>query len=763
MFVTDKPITSFEEDKLGRSLLVKGLVSAIYNIEDQNNGDSMVIGLQGDWGSGKTSILNLVKKEIELLNTGKQNGINQEYYVLDFNPWMFSDTKDIIRQFFSQLSSLLVKFPDDEDIGLLKYKLKKTKKESRLLWLKKLSDILKKYGDTFALLGNPWIESGMKALKKTVNNRAKNLNYQKEMIIKTLKEEPIKIIVIIDDIDRLQPKEIDTVFQLVKKLGDFPNIIYLLSYDYNVIINSIKTVHEIDGHKYLEKIIQFPIKVPNIEEKELERICDNRLDLLRTEVYNRDGMVNQIDQSCLRKLKYFVLYRYIKTIRDANRFINAFEMKLSLLGNDVDFVDLLGITCLEVFENDLYSDLFSTQGIFCDDCTEAILSKSEHESKMANTLNSMFDKGREINNIEAAKNAVGILFPQTRKTMSLSFGVYDDFPENTSSLANNKIRTISSFERYFTLKFTNDIPQNIFMGILYHYKEEKIRRVIRDINRNGNLCLFKDKLYSFLKDGSETLIKPNRLLIILRVLASQCHKFEFERKESKITFGINDEMIPCLSQIISKFPQKDIEWAIKLLCYNSQIRAYTYLLLAKIVAGYYKRKKDEDTISKESIVLIDSVKRLKTAFIDRFVFEIYNSEFYSDFFYRECFSALDQFDPIKSKDLKRIFASNDESMLKMISWYYKPYYFDRIKQQNMPGSVDLEAINEYSDLLDICQRIRSLSQSKENSKNRLKASNSIFYFMAAYNKLKLDKVGNGLQIDVFEKDVMKYKNIFQPH
>ena len=58
--------------------------------------------------------------------------------------------------------------------------------------------------------------------------------------------------------------EIRQMFQLVKLLGDFPNTIYLLAFDREVVVESLKSVQEGVGEEYLEKIVQIPFELPAI-------------------------------------------------------------------------------------------------------------------------------------------------------------------------------------------------------------------------------------------------------------------------------------------------------------------------------------------------------------------------------------------------------------------------------------------------------------------------------------------------------------------
>ncbi len=97
-----------------------------------------------------------------------------------------------------------------------------------------------------------YVDLGIMVLSKTSYDEL--LNY-----IESLNK---KILIVIDDIDRLNNNEIQQIFQLVKMLGNFPNTIYLLSMDDTIVANSLKEVQKYDGYKYLEKIVQVPLRLP---------------------------------------------------------------------------------------------------------------------------------------------------------------------------------------------------------------------------------------------------------------------------------------------------------------------------------------------------------------------------------------------------------------------------------------------------------------------------------------------------------------------
>ena len=98
MFRADQPIDTYKEDLLGRHSFAKALASSILSYEQV---DSISVGLFGEWGSGKTSIINMTLEEI------RANPTTNKPLIMKFNPWNFSDQNQLILQFFNELSLVL--------------------------------------------------------------------------------------------------------------------------------------------------------------------------------------------------------------------------------------------------------------------------------------------------------------------------------------------------------------------------------------------------------------------------------------------------------------------------------------------------------------------------------------------------------------------------------------------------------------------------------------------------------------------------------
>ena len=96
MINADLPITKSSEDILNRGSFARSLAETITK---QSFPSSFTIGLYGSWGSGKTSLLNMILEDI--------NNNDKTAVILRFNPWLCADPKQLINQFFKQLASAI--------------------------------------------------------------------------------------------------------------------------------------------------------------------------------------------------------------------------------------------------------------------------------------------------------------------------------------------------------------------------------------------------------------------------------------------------------------------------------------------------------------------------------------------------------------------------------------------------------------------------------------------------------------------------------
>jgi predicted KAP-like P-loop ATPase len=342
MFRADQPINTHKEDLLSRYSFAKSLAKAILSYELD---DSISVGLFGEWGSGKTSLINMTLEEIKSLSS------QTEPFIIKFNPWNFSDQNQLIQQFFNELSLIL----DRDDSAGRYVKIGRTiQKYSRFFepfdyvpavsFIGKIAKALKAVG---------------KATEKTGEESSKNLSAVKNELNILLRNIDTKIIIVIDDIDRLNNTEIRQIFQLVKSLADFPNTIYLLSFDKDVIINALKKVQEGSGKDYLEKVIQVPFEIPQISEREVEHFLFEKLDELIKDIHE-----GRWDRTYWGNIYHSGLKYFFRNIRDVNRYLNTLSFGFSLVKDEVNPIDFIAITAVQVFIPNLYKGIKDNKDLF---------------------------------------------------------------------------------------------------------------------------------------------------------------------------------------------------------------------------------------------------------------------------------------------------------------------------------------------------------------------------------------------------------------
>ena len=258
MFYAEKPIISKNEDLLGREKVANNLAR---EIKYYKNKDSLTIGIVGKWGSGKTSFINMVLENFE----------EDEYIIIKFNPWNISSRKQLISDFFLQLSNNIEKKGNNKILETIGKSLGRLSNFFKPLSLIPTFSILNNIGE-IAEKGSQFINEYLETEKEDLETLKSNINQELEDLDK-------KILIVIDDIDRLCDEEIREMFQLVKSIADFKNTIYFLSYDREIVTKALDKTQQGKGEEYLEKIVQVPLVLPYISKRDLDTIFINRLNM----------------------------------------------------------------------------------------------------------------------------------------------------------------------------------------------------------------------------------------------------------------------------------------------------------------------------------------------------------------------------------------------------------------------------------------------------------------------------------------------------
>lgn len=472
MFDVDRSITSSVEDRLGRGVFAKYMARCIL---DHHDPESFVIGLQGGWGSGKTSLINLTLEEI---NSAAANMFDYEKpIILNFSPWSYSGQNQLIYGFFRRLSSVIRQFEHLENsadiIHLLELYMsffthQPIPKSLRLK--RKFADLFKsQHQEAYA-----W-ESGLDPIQvKTALNDL-------------LKKQKHKIIIFIDNISRLEPGEINQIFQIVKSMGDYSNTIYVLSFDKTQVINAIDQVHAGEGNEYIQKLVQLPFNVPPISKQDLDNLLLDRLQLVAE--LAPEGAWNN---TYWADIYYSTLKHFFGTCRDITRYVNTLSFSYARVKELVNPVDFFALSAVEVFAPQVFLGVRENKDLFTDLLNNVYLLDAEKIQKDKLRCDEIIARASYEQRSDILKLLIH-LFPRLH-----SIYTPEEIYYHSETLARKNLRVCSPdiFEVYFRMSIpTGDMTTSELETILGLASNEKLfsENLLR-LNQDQRVTKFLDLL-----------------------------------------------------------------------------------------------------------------------------------------------------------------------------------------------------------------------------------------------------------------------------
>ena len=486
-YACDHPILTSEEDQLGRTGFATNVAKVLASIP---LGDNLVVGIHGPWGDGKSSVLNLVKSELRQ---------HHDVIIRDFNPWRLSDEEKMLRSFIMLLASSIgesLKTRSEKAGNFLAPVIGAARKVTGLVTpfsksAETLDDLLAKLGEI--------AKSGDEI----------KLDDLRQRLVDQLKKSTRRIVVVIDDIDRLDRTETHTLFMLVKACANFPNICYLLAFDdvavSKTLGNRYGTGDEESGRAFLEKIIQIPLKLPQAVGSDLRLLCLgevqrvlNQLEVSLSEDEIREFVTN-FDQS---------LYERIENPRSAKRYANALMFAIPMLIGEVSIVDLMLLEGLRAFYPDIFDLIRKNQSAFTG-IEPPRTGSAESGPKAVQILRPQIEKlDRESQgNIQALISA---LFPRLRPAY-----LHGGHPSSDSLQEWSLQQRVCSSDycpRYFTYSIPNgDIPDSAIARLLESAVEGDTGHVdslLKEGFESGRAKLIIAKLRSLEEKVNSRAVRP---------------------------------------------------------------------------------------------------------------------------------------------------------------------------------------------------------------------------------------------------------------
>jgi predicted KAP-like P-loop ATPase len=521
-FSSDRPIASHTEDRLGRTDFANSIASSIKGWKDQ---ESLVIALYGAWGSGKSSIKNMV---LESLRSAKGDSIPA---ILEFNPWQWSGEDRVAEAFFREIGLVLGRTDTGETAkkraerwrvyaatwkagsfvatGLRKLililvgivaatGLANSIPETH--WLKGSSTMIGLIALVLLVLNQlyDWIGTLSEKVASVfeVTSQAETLSRAelKEDLSALLRKLKNPVLVVMDDVDRLTAEGIRLLFQLVKANADFPNVIYLLLFQRDIVERSLDSPPAISGREFLEKIVQVGFDIPRLEQARLEKVLFTGLD----EFLGDEKVQRHFDQQRWGNLFVGGLRPFFQTLRDVYRYLATLSFHLSLFRGtgsfEVNPIDLIALEVLRVFEQDVYQKLPDAKRELTD-LRESSSGNSTIEARMREHVQSLVNQASEPNRPHV-QEIIKQLFPPAEWVFG-GHGYGSGFEDTW--FREQRVCHADVFDRYFHLTIPEgDISQAELDRILSLVGDRaNLVSELRSLNERQLLSVALDRLEAY--------------------------------------------------------------------------------------------------------------------------------------------------------------------------------------------------------------------------------------------------------------------------
>jgi len=467
----DEPISDDSEDCLHRAQFTDELHKLIVTLPFK---ESFVISLNAPWGFGKTSTLRLLSKKLKS---------DSAIVLMEFDPWYFPTEEALIVGFYDAIERAL-------NANYLLHNLK---------------------GQLHRLAGSLSFDpkSWHLGLRFPSPGDPERLREQVEAFIQ---QTGGRFIILIDDIDRLHPKEILALFKLVRLSARFRNTVFLLSFDTEVVARALEK--ESLDREFLNKIVQMPINLPPPSEQDIEnflwfssteptpRRCaiDHLFELLNVSADRRKRFDDEIVP--FSGTSFGHLFR---TIRQAKRYINAVSAMLPSVVAEVDLFDFCLVTALRLFFPSVYRDVWENRYFYVPPPESRLVrrisfavERDNYRKETKQRTQNLLD--REIPDPDARQIALDIL----KELFSIIKAAFDGplFGNRSEEAdrAQKRIDCPECFERYFLLREEPDeISDQEIESLISDWNAAELPTVEQEVTRTFKKAKQLGRLSSLLR------------------------------------------------------------------------------------------------------------------------------------------------------------------------------------------------------------------------------------------------------------------------
>ena len=510
---TDSGFSSItQQDNLqdtGWGVYVENLVAKI--LKTDLSQESFAVGISGPWGSGKTTFLAEIERELK----GK-------VYLMRFNPWNSTSPAQISNDFFKTIvSSLSISWNQRRSIA----------RYARILSKVNVLD--------------PRVNSIATILEDT-NVSIEDAKDRAEDVIRSM---PLPVVILIDDLDRLEGSDILAVLRLICVTANFRNLVFVVAYDKTYVLNVLSQARMSNSGEYLKKIFPLEVCLPAFESFVLANQLYNELNHSLCD----KSLVSKLDFAVFRGLPKHKVTFYLPTFRDVKRFVNQFSLNLNsfIRAKQLSEIDIYDLFHLELLQ---YYDFNAYQSIQND--PESLLRLGYNDQKRNAYCFSSPGSIKGVKAIEEKDALVRRKLNDFREGVDdILWAVFGRSRDNEENLA----RYPTNFTKYFSYRINKDvISLSEFNQMMNSETPEEVReRVIKycrgDVSKKKSLsshltsCTIDETNETQAFNVAYAIIE---LALYRGINASAVLKTAFEKKRFSETIAVSNALTRAIKEHI---------------------------------------------------------------------------------------------------------------------------------------------------------------------------------------------------------------------
>lgn len=520
-YESDQPLDPAHENAKDYDNLLEQLKRAV---NWKSKPEAFSIGIVGPWGNGKSSLLKLLKYNLnppisiwQRLEAYISFPEKRDILVLEFSPYLNHNENEIAQEFFLLLSNTLCKYHGKLGPLLLAY----AQKLTNLYTKKDLTGFLSKPANS--LHGKSAGE-----LYTTINNLLEELDK--------------KVVILVDDLDRLRSTEILEVLKILRNTASFHHLIFVVAMDKEYVVRRLKDQGEISNARFIDKFFQLEFYLPQVPREKLLMAFKKQV---ATTIFSSDARIeNAFDLAMTNPGNLFA--DYCRNYRDVKRLANQVRLEYPILGKEIHFKDFINITCFkmrfpqvvsyinknrnDILRIDTSSNFFYLAG---NNLTDQVTEQYDGTLDSQITTERIVHKYRVFSS--ESKNAINLKqdlqiddsqYPLLVKSLAYLFGEENEIESTDSIKYENNFRLFMQ-QRMDEVALSNDA----FRSIIDQWNKDQLMDELNSLSEDG-LFQLKNRLEYFNSDNHKELLRA--IFVIAYLIDTNGDKF-FSSEEQLLT------------------------------------------------------------------------------------------------------------------------------------------------------------------------------------------------------------------------------------